>query len=86
MEHRRRRCRHRQRHGGIRNTGKNPNNGENDINDKNDKIGMDGRNGTNEYRFPELPNHFGNFFASQSIFSLDISRTDISECRSRDGG
>ena len=34
--------------------GTNPNNVENDINGSNDKIGMDGRNGTNEYRFPEL--------------------------------
>ena len=53
---------------GIRNTGKNPNNGRNEINGKSDKIGMHGKNETNENRFPESPNHFANFFASQSIF------------------
>ena len=48
------------------------------------RLALDGRNGTNEYRLLESPSHFVNFFASQSIF-FDISRTDISECRSRDG-
>ena len=51
-----------------------------------DKIGKDGRNGRSEYRFPEPPSHFAIFFASQStVFFCKISRTDISECRARDG-
>ena len=51
-----------------------------------DKIGMDGRNGTNECRFLASPNHIANFFARQSFFLLDISRTNIGEGRARDGG
>ena len=77
VEHRCRR--HRQRHGGIRNNWKNR------INGKKDMIGKDGRNGTNGCRFLESPSHFANFSVSQS-FCLDISRTDISECRARDSG
>ena len=52
-----------------RQPGGNPDNGSggNLKNGKNDKIGTDGRNGTTEYRFPEPPSHFANFFASQSI-------------------
>ena len=52
VEHRRRR---RQRHGGVRNNVKNPNDGKNDTSGKKDKNGMDGRKGTNEYIFLELP-------------------------------
>ena len=83
--HRRRRHLHRQRHGGIRNMGKNPNYGENDINGKNYKICMDGRNGTNECRFLELPKSLCQFICQSVIFLLDITRTDTSECRARDG-
>ena len=43
------------------------------ITPKNDKIGRNGRNRTNEQRFPESRNNFANFFASQSIFLLDIA-------------
>ena len=73
----------RRRHLRFRKLGGNDNNGKNDINGKNENIGTDGRNGTNEYRFPEPPSHFANFFASQFFFFLQISRTDISECRAR---
>ena len=52
----------RRRHLHPRQLGGNPNNG---------KIGTDGRNETNEYRFPEPPSHFANFFASQAIVFLD---------------
>ena len=45
------------------------------------KIGMDGRNGTNECRFFVSTNHFANFSASQWIFLLDMSRTNIGEGR-----
>ena len=58
----------RRRHLRFRQLGGNPNNGKNDINGKNENIGTDGRNGTNEYRFPEPPSHFANFFASQFFF------------------
>ena len=61
VEHKRRRHRH-QRHSGIRNNGKNANNGK-----KNDKIGMDGKNWMNVKIFLESPSHFANLFASQSI-------------------
>ena len=57
----------RRRHLHLRHLGGNPKNGKNDMNGKNEKIGTGGRNGTNEYRFPLLPSHFANFFASQPI-------------------
>ena len=57
----------RRRHLHPRQLGGNPNNGNNDTNGK---IGTDGRNETNEYRFPEPPSHFANFFASQAIVFL----------------
>ena len=68
MEPRRRR-RHRQRRGGIRN------NGKNGINGKNDKIGMGGRNGTNEHSFFAVPKLLcTNVFASQSDFFVGTFR------------
>ena len=76
----------RRRHLHLRHLGGNPNNGKNDMYGKNEKIGTDGRNGRSEYRFPEPPSHFAIFFASQPFFFFcKISRTDISECRARDG-
>ena len=50
----------------LRQPGGNPN-GKNDDNGKNDKIVTDGRTWTNEYRFPDPPSHFANFFSGQSI-------------------
>ena len=63
----RRRHRHRQRHVGVRYTGKNSNNGKNGINGKSDKIGTDLRNGTNEHRPLESP-FFISFFSPVSCF------------------
>ena len=51
-----------------RQPGRTPYNGKHDANGKNDKIGTDCRTGTNEFRFLDPPNHFENFFASQSMF------------------
>ena len=85
VEPRRRRLRHHQRHGGTRNNGRrNTNNGKNN-NGKNDKIGMDGRNGTNEYRFPESPNHFATFLCQSVDFFVGHFAYSFSECRASDG-
>ena len=81
----RRRHRHRQRHVGVRYIGKNSNNGKNGINGKSDKIGTDLRNGTNEHRPLESLFLLAFFFCQSVVFLLDISRTDTSECRARDG-
>ena len=62
VEHRRRRHRHRQPHGGI------PPKLEERHQWQERQDGMDGTNGTNEYRFLESPNHFANFFASHPFF------------------
>ena len=86
VEHRRRRQCHRQRHGRTLNNGKNPNNGNNDINGKNDKFGMDDRDGTNEYRFPESPNHLANFFASQSVFCWTLRVQTLAKVVHATGG
>ena len=71
----------RKRHLHLRHPG-NLKNGKNDINGKSDKIGMDGTNG---YRFPELPKSLCTFLCQSVVFFKNISRTDISECRARDG-
>ena len=64
----RRRHRHRQRHVGVRYTGKNSNNGKNGINGKSDKIGTDLRNGTNEHRPLESTFFCWHFFLPVSCF------------------
>ena len=38
-----------------------------------------------QFFFLQCQNHFANVFASQSIFLLDISCSDIGECRARGG-
>ena len=62
VEHRRRRHRHRQPHGGI------PPKWHERYQWQERQDGMDGTNGTNEYRFLESPNHFANFFVSHPFF------------------
>ena len=64
----RRRHRHRQRHVGVRYTGKNSNNGTSGINGKSDKIGTDLRNGTNEHRPLESPFFVSIFFCQSVVF------------------
>ena len=75
----------RKRHLHLRHPAGNLKNGKNDINGKSDKIGMYGRNGTNGYRFPELPKSLCKFLCQSVVFFKNISRTDIRECRARDG-
>ena len=59
--------------------------GGNPINGKNDKIGTDGRNSATEFRFSWAAKSFCKFLC-QSVDCLElIWRTDISECRARDG-
>ena len=77
MEHRRRR--HRQRHGGIRNTGKVLNCGESGKK-KNGKVSDGGRNG----KYSPLSPHFFLQKSCTFVVSSKNSPTDISECRARD--
>ena len=69
-----------------RQLGGHSNYGKNDDSGKNDDNGMDGRTGTNVHRHPDPPIHFANFFASQSIFSVDFAyRHQRMSCTREDG-
>ena len=81
VEHQRCRHRHRQRHGGICNTGQVLNGGESG-NKMSGKIKSGARSG--EYSRSESSPSFCKILHTRSFFS-QISPTDISECRARDG-
>ena len=74
----------RRHHFRLRQPGVNDMKGKNDMNGKNDTTGTDGGNGKNEYSFSEPLAACARFLHIRRCVSY-ISRTDIRECRVRDG-